>query len=101
MIILNFCKDGKIAQVHVNLEIRGLFLIINRPACFGISDPFSETMIETLVVTYRNQIFNVCYINFDKTIMMPADLVKNSMKLIGFSAFNVCCSMAFMVTDLH
>ena len=54
MIILNFCKDGKIAQVHVNLEIRGLFLIINRPACFGISDPFSETMIETLVVTYRN-----------------------------------------------
>ena len=27
---------------------------------------------------------------------MPADLVKNSMKLIGFSAVNVCCSKAFM-----
>ena len=28
---------------------------------------------------------------------MPADLVKNSKKLIGFSAVNVCCSMAFVV----
>ena len=54
MIILNFCKDGKIAQVHVNLEIRGSSLFINRPACFGISVPFSEITFEIMVVTYRN-----------------------------------------------